>query len=93
MQESQYKIYNEIEKEFKNGLYDNRTKTMIYIAYLVIFGCSNQFDFFVKKAIKYGANKRDFLNILYCIVQDEKLLDSIMEFLKILDNNFIGEMK
>ena len=88
MQESQLRIYNDIKKKLNQNLCDNKTRTLIILAYVILSDYKSSIDFYVKMAISYGATKRDFLNVISCIMGDMKLLNSIMELYKIIDDTF-----
>lgn len=91
MHESKLRIYNDIKNILNRDLHDNKTRVLIVLAYVVLSGCKYPIDFYVKKAIEYGATKRDFLDVISCIIGDKRLLRSIMELLRILDDNFKNE--
>lgn len=93
MQESQIRIYNDIKNTLHQNLCDNKTRTLITLAYVLLSDNKSSIDLYVKIAINYGATKRDFLNVVSCIMGDMKLLDSIMELFKSIDDNFREENK
>lgn len=93
MQESQYRIYKDIKNGLNQELHDNKTRALITVAYVVLSGYNYPIESYVKKAISYGATRRDFLNVISCIIGDMRLLDSIIELFRILDDNFQKEDK
>ena len=88
MQEGQYKIYKNIKNASNQDLHDIKTRTLITLAYVILSGYNYPLDLYVKKAIEYGATKRDFLNVITCIFGDMRPLNSILELFRILDDNF-----
>ena len=88
MQENQIKIYKDIQNILNTDLHDNKTRSLIALAYEILSGSQNSIEFYVKTAISYGATKRDFLNIISCIIGDRRFFDTIMEFLRIIYDNF-----
>lgn len=93
MQESQLRIYKDIKNTLNQNIYDNKTRTLITLAYVLLSGYKSSIDSYVKMAISYGATKRDFLNVISCILGDMKLFDSIMELFRIIDDNLQEESK
>ena len=93
MQESQLKIYEEIQNIFNQDLHDKKTRALTAMAYTVLSGYIPSIEFYFRIAIEYGATKKDFLNVISCIIRDKSLLSSMMEFLRILDKNFKKEDK
>ena len=88
MQESQLRIYNEIQNIFNKNLNDNKTRLLTTLAYILLSGNKNSIELYVKLAKTYGASKQDFLKIFNCIIGDINLLDSLFEFLRIINENF-----
>ncbi len=94
MQDSQIKIYKYIQNFLDQDLHDIKTRALISLSYVVLLGDKYSIDSYVKIAISYGATRRDFLNVIYCIIGDKRLSNSLMEFFRILDDNFKkGEYK
>lgn len=91
MQESQYKIYNDIQNILNQNLSNNKTKALTTLAYIILSGNKYSIDFYVKMAIRYGATYRDFLKVFSCIIGNMRLLDSIIELLRIINNIFKKE--
>ena len=88
MQESQLKIYEEIQNILNQDLHDKKTRALTTMAYAVLSGYMPSIEFYFRSAIEYGATKKDFLNVISCIIRDKSLLTSMMEFFRILDENF-----
>jgi len=88
MQESQLKIYEEIQNILNQDLHDKKTRALTAMAYAVLSGYMPSIEFYFRRAIEYGATKKDFLNVISCIIRDKSLLTSMMEFFRILDENF-----
>jgi hypothetical protein len=88
MQESQLRIYNEIQNIFNKNLNDNKTRLLTYLAYIILSGNKHSIELLVKSAKSYGATKKDFMKVVNCIIGDVNLLDSIFEFLRIINENF-----
>ena len=93
MQESQLKIYNDIKKTLNQRLCENKTRTLITLAYAILSGNKSSIDLYVKTAIRYGATHKDFLKVISCIMGDARLMDSIIELFIIIDRNFKGNDK
>lgn len=91
MNESKYKIYNDIKKALNQDLHDVKTRTLITLSYFILTGYNYQIDFLVKKAISYGASRRDFMKIISCIIGDMRLLSSVMKLFRIIDENLKNE--
>jgi hypothetical protein len=88
MLESQSQIYKDIQNALNQDLHDVKTQTLITLAYTILSGYKYPIESYVKRAIGYGATRRDFLNVISCIIGDKRLLCSIMELFRILDENF-----
>ena len=93
MLESQLKIYNDIKIKLNLNLCDNKTIALISLAYVILSGNISSVDIYVKMAIRSGATHKDFLNVISCIIGDRRLLDSIMELFRVIDDNFKGDNK
>ena len=93
MQESKLRIYKDIQNALNQDLHDVKIKALITLAYAILSGYKYPIESYVKKAISYGATRRDFLNVISCIIGDKRLLSSIMELFRILDDNFTKEDK
>ena len=88
MRESHYQIYKDIKNVLKRDLHDSNTKDLITLAYVVLSGTKDLIALYIEKAIQSGASRKDFLDIISCIIGDAKLFSSINELLRILDFYF-----
>ena len=88
MQESQLRIYDDMENIFKKKLDDNKTRLMTALAYIIFSGDKHSIELYVKLGKRYGVTKQDFMKVVNCIIGNITLLDSIFEFLRIINENF-----